>query len=1005
MKMKLRKKALILITAVLVLFSSCNKSGGNTNQISESNSGEYFTSHEIPVPEGMIYYQNLSCDSDGIYVSGISTVTQPERHIFTFDTKDKTLTEMDISMLSDSSITAVYNDNGKILTGSRNGAVSVNGTDVFNLPPGKSVKSFYINETNELIIISADTNSNFFAFVYDNNTYRLKDEYDFQEICEMDFGEYALNVIYIGNSFCFLSEQYRDNIRNNDLYVIPLDKSKVEKMENILPDTKGYYENSYINKRGNICFIFRDFIDSSVISIDEIEITSGKRINSYEDTFTNESIMTFTDVSEDYDFIFWDEEEIYGYDADNVNRIKIIDKSYSDIILTYCYRTAFSKNTVILYSEDIKNLDSPVMIKINGDGILQNKVLSSDYTDTGRAEKMIRLSDGKICVCEYDGEKYIIDIIDENGNIVNSILPCNENYETFSGDIFPGRENDFYFIQKYNNGETKINISVYNDKGEILRCSELSDNTEDMTVKGAFKYQEKDYLIYEYYESGNISSYASEVDYSENKLKERQMDGILGICANNPELYYYTDDSIMKYNGNVNNNIIINWLDSDIINPVSIVCRENDNRYYCITYNQMGYHLLQLDKADEETVKKIKNKQIIQLAGVDLHIGYINSEIEKFNSTNENFRIKVTDYSASLSEEDYDEGINKLNLDIVSGKVPDIFIGNADLDLKVYASKGLFTDLNTYIKNDKSVSRSDYLENILDCFTYNEKQLMFPLRFRLYSLVGQSGVVGEKQGWTYNEFFELAKTRNILWKPTYDILSEVLIYSNISDFIDYDNKKCYFDNGLFEQIIEYIAENGISERVKEKNDEEMYSKRYSEGYCCAEIINTSNPGLIAGIQNGAMGGEKISYKGVPVSEGNGMLAVPYPLIAISEQSESKEGAWEFVKQLISDDYQDIEFALPVKKSSFDRYISQPRFRAAYVDRPDGSAYKTKSLTDDDIRSFSQAVKNIDHIYSTDSVAVKIIEEQLMLYLNNEQTVSETVTNVQNKVALYLSEIK
>lgn len=1003
--MKLRKKALIMILSVLILFSSCNTSGNETNQISESNYGEYFVSHEIPVPEGLIYYQNLSCDSDGIYVSGISAVTQPERHIFSFDMKDKILTEMDVSMLSDSNITAIYNDNGKILTGSRNGAVSVNGTDIFNLPPGKSVKSFYVNEMNELIIISADTNSNFFAFVYDNNTYQLKDEYDFQEICEMDFGEYALNVIYTSNSFCFLSEKYRDDVRYNDLYVISADKSKVEKMENILPDTKGYYENSYINKRGNICFIFRDFLDSSVISIDEIEITDGKRINSYEDTFTDESIMTFTDVSEDYDFIFWDEEEIYGYDADNVKRIKIFDKSYSDTILTYCYRTAFSSDNVILYSEDIKSLDSPVMITLNGDGVLQNKVVSSDYTDNGRAEKMIRLSDGKICICEYDGEEYIINIIDKNGDTVNSILLNNENYEVFSGDIFPGKENDFYFIQKYNNGGTKINISVYNEKGEILRCSELSNSTEDVTIKGAFEYQGKDYLIYDYYESGSISSYASEVDYSEDKLKGRMMKGILGICNDDQGLYYYTDDGIIKYSGNDNNNIIINWLDSDIINPVSIVCKENDSRYYCITNDQAGYHLLQLDKADEETMKKIKNKQIIQLAGVDLHIGYINSEIEEFNSTNDNYRIMVTDYSASLSEEDYDEGINNLNLDIVSGKIPDIFIGNADLDLKVYASKGLFTDLNTFIENDKSFSRSYYLENILDCFTYNGKQLMFPLRFRLYSLVGQSSVIGEKQGWTYSEFFELAKTRNIFWKPTYDMLSEVLIYSNISDFIDYNNKKCYFDNGIFRQIIEYIAENGTLERSKDTNDTEMYSKRYSDGYCCAEIINTSNPGPIAEIQNGAMSGEKISYKGVPVSDGNGMLAVPYPLIAISEESKSKEGAWEFVKQLISDDYQDIEFALPIKKSSFDRYISQPRFRAAYVDRPDGSAYKTKSLTDDDINAFSQAVKNIDHIYSTDSVAGKIIEEQLLLYLNNEQTVSETVANVQNKVSIYLSEIK
>ena len=325
----------------------------------------------------------------------------------------------------------------------------------------------------------------------------------------------------------------------------------------------------------------------------------------------------------------------------------------------------------------------------------------------------------------------------------------------------------------------------------------------------------------------------------------------------------------------------------------------------------------------------------------------------------------------------------------------------------------MFADLNMYIEKDDTISRSDYLENILDCFTYNGKQVMFPLRFRIFSPVGKASVVGEKQGWTYDEFFKLAETRQIFYSPTQEFLSEVLIYSNITEFVDYNEKKCDFESGLFRQIIEYISENGV---VRDENyippssseDDEVFSaycRRFEDDLCCADNINTSSVKLISGIQNGAMKGEKLAYKGVPTSEGNGVLAVPYPLIAITEQSQNKDGAWEFVKQLISDRYQNESTAFPIKKSAFEKYINQSDQGIMFIERADRTMYRTEPLTDDELEKFSQAVQNIDHIYTTDSTVNGIISEQLSLFLCGEQSSSETASAVQNKVSRYLSEIK
>lgn len=997
-------------------FTSCAQPQDDKDLSETSDFENYFSSSEIPMPEGMVYAQNIAYRNNSIYLSGITSVNQPKRYLYGFDMNDGTFSEINTDQLSDKYITAVYMDENGIITGSRNGSISLDGKDIFSLSPGKSARSFYKNQNDELIIISADNSNNFWANICSSTAYEMKDEYNFTEICNLEFGTGILNVHFKDGLFYLISEKYEDNKRINDIYVISDEKTVVSKFENVLPDTEGYYENSYINKRGNICVMFRSLSDSSLVSIDEIDISDGTRINTYEDKFEQVSLLTFPHSTETYDFMYWDGGKIYGYDADNVKRQELINRSDEENYLSDCYCAAFYGNRIILYSIDTQSQDTPVMYSINKEGKQKNAVMSSDYTETGRAESIIVLSDGRMCISECTRGKYVLRIIDENGKTVSSVSPCSENDEVLTGIACAGQDGEIYFVQKADTEKGKmIKVSVFDESGNIRRETDITDNAENIFVKGVFGSEGSDFLIYELNTSESIESFASEIDYGNGTLKKGIMEGICGICENaEGNLWFYTNDGVYDYDKDTDSSEeLINWSESDIISQVYSVCYKSEDSFICITNDKTGYHLLQLDRADESVIENLKNRTVIRLAGINIQLGDISSEIEKFNSTNEKYRIQVTDYLKYSSRDDYDESIKKLNLDIVSGKVPDILIGNASLDLKLYSSKNMFADLNPYIEKDETVSRSDYLENILDCFTEDGKQVMFPLRFRIFSPVGKADTVGEKQGWTYDEFFKLAESRDIFYKPSQEYLSEILIYSNITEFVDYREKKCDFESGLFKRIIEYISETGIPYDEKEaassenSDDEEFrkYCRRFTDNLCCATNLNTSHVREISKIQNGDMNGEKIAYKGVPASSGNGVLAVPYPMVAVTEHSQNKDGAWEFVRQLISDDYQNKDFSFPVKKSAFEKYINQPNQRTSFAERPDGTMYETEPLSDEDIEKFSQAVQKIDHIYTTDSTINGIINEQLSLYLTGQQSSSETVSAVQNKVSRYLSEIK
>ncbi|MFR0800845.1 MAG: hypothetical protein ACLSHX_07460 [Suilimivivens sp.] len=69
------------------------------------------------------------------------------------------------------------------------------------------------------------------------------------------------------------------------------------------------------------------------------------------------------------------------------------------------------------------------------------------------------------------------------------------------------------------------------------------------------------------------------------------------------------------------------------------------------------------------------------------------------------------------TEDDYQAGLNRLNADIVSGKIPDILVIDDNMPVESYVSKGLFEDLKPYIEKDEGLDINNFMPNILDAFS------------------------------------------------------------------------------------------------------------------------------------------------------------------------------------------------------------------------------------------------------------------------------------------------
>lgn len=134
------------------------------------------------------------------------------------------------------------------------------------------------------------------------------------------------------------------------------------------------------------------------------------------------------------------------------------------------------------------------------------------------------------------------------------------------------------------------------------------------------------------------------------------------------------------------------------------------------------------------------HKESITLAAI--YIDYdIQDMIVKFNRSNDQYRIEVKDYSEYNNDQDgWDAGQTKLNTEILSGNLPDIFCLNG-LNYRQLASKGLLEDLYPYIDADSELSRDDFFPSVLQAFEEDGKLCTTLSGIYINSVIGASSVV------------------------------------------------------------------------------------------------------------------------------------------------------------------------------------------------------------------------------------------------------------------------
>ena len=402
-------------------------------------------------------------------------------------------------------------------------------------------------------------------------------------------------------------------------------------------------------------------------------------------------------------------------------------------------------------------------------------------------------------------------------------------------------------------------------------------------------------------------------------------------------------DIYYDYNGNIygykfdtdTKDKVIDWIECDInsnnLNSYSIL---PDGRVIAFenTYDeQTQTNTMQLIVMTRVDAASVVNKTVLTFACMYLDWN-MRDAIVKFNRASNTHRIVVRDYSEYNTDDDYTAGIQKLNTEMLSGKLPDMIdINTYSMPIEQYAAKGFLTDLYELIDADADLSREDFVQPVLKALESADGKLyQLPQTFAVDTAIALDKVVGEYDTWN------LAAVKDAMTKlqdgatvfDVYRTKSDILstcISRNIDAFVDWENGAAHFDSDEFKALLEFA--NSFPDTYDWENadeeDQDSAQNRMNAGKQLMSSFYVSSLEDILYQLTGYNG--KVKFVGYPSEDGTSNHAFQIDgAIAISSTCADKTAAWNFMKQFLNEEYQSNYniWSFPINQAAFDAKLKE-----------------------------------------------------------------------------------
>ena len=623
-------------------------------------------------------------------------------------------------------------------------------------------------------------------------------------------------------------------------------------------------------------------------------------------------------------------------------------------------------------------------------------------------------SDQKILLCIYDtqgnrtAEQDITDTINDGSEYAyveqmlvdgeNRIYLCgNQKIFLFDGD---GQARGIISLDTWMNG-----MSVGSD-GKVYGCY-YDQSSQD----GSYCLAEIDFdgrkmgTVYNHFPSGNNVTPGTEKDF---------------LISSSSSVYRY-DLNTCTYEK------LFDWLDSDIngtyVESVSAMedgriavliqdWETNDNSIALLTRKRTA----DLPKKSTITIGTLGISQDLQAAAV------------KFNKQSDTYRVTVKNYmdENSWSEDSYKNAITGMNNDITSGSnCPDI-IDLSSVNVEQLSAKGVFEDLTPYLEKSAVLDKEDYLENVLDSYTFDGKLIGIPYSFYIITVVGKTSDLGAEPGWSLEEMMAYSEAHPGAALFDGAVKNTILYYClayNQDQFIDYSTGTCKYDSREFKDILTFAA--GFPDEYDWQADDRSTPLKMQAGEVLLDAVSIDDFESIQPYE--AMFNEPVTFIGFPNSDGsNGCMLNASGAYAISSKAKNKEGAWAFIESYLNREAGGMfSWGFSSRKSVLEAKIEEVTNVTYLTDEkgelildedgnpiPEGGSggigygdweFDYHPVTREEVDIVMGLMEGAKPAASMDNEIMTIILEETEPFFRGQKTVDDVAGIIQSRIQLYVNE--
>lgn len=325
-------------------------------------------------------------------------------------------------------------------------------------------------------------------------------------------------------------------------------------------------------------------------------------------------------------------------------------------------------------------------------------------------------------------------------------------------------------------------------------------------------------------------------------------------------------------------------------------------------------------------------------------------------------------------------------------KDPVDLIDLSGLNVRELAKRGFFEDLTPYVAQSELLSSSDFVDGILDVYTFGGTLAGIPSEISIRTVVGNPAELQNKEGLSLEELLA-AESRYPQTKTfdgvTNEEMMQYLMMFNEDTFIDRDTGTCHFDSEEFKALLEYV------DQFPDKpanSGEEALKTGLSNGeirFAVADLY----PGALRDYQK--IFGENIACIGFPTADGSGgHLVFGSGAYAIAAVSENKESAWSFLEESLLQEKSDLYASI---------FINYPTLKKE-LDKKADIAIERNEVTPEEIRAVMELLPDATPFFSGESDEIlQIINEEAPAYYRGQKGADDVVSVIQNRAQLYMDE--